>query len=60
MMKRRMTETIELSNTVECKHCELCDLITNRCLLDQSKCYENKKCLHEDCKKFKEGNFCTQ
>lgn len=44
----------------ECKHCEFCDLLNNRCLIDQSKCYVNKKCLHKDCKSYKRGEWCEQ
>lgn len=47
-------------DNITCKHCEFCALFLNLCLLDESKCYENKKCLHENCKKFKPGKWCPQ
>lgn len=43
----------------ECKHCEHFDLSTNKCSITGEKCYENKKCLQQDCKNYKNGEWCS-
>lgn len=43
----------------QCKNCENFDLSSNVCLIDGSKGYENQKCLHENCDKFKQGHWTT-
>ena len=58
--REEVSQIIDNIGKVECKHCEFCDLFNNLCLIDNSKCYENKKCLHEDCPKFKDGEWCPQ
>lgn len=45
--------------TKECKHCEYFDLFTNICLIDNEKCYENKKCLRDVCNNYEPGKWCT-
>ena len=42
-----------------CVNCEYFDLIANVCLLYNCKGYENKKCLHINCPKFKPGTWTT-
>lgn len=41
----------------ECKHCEYCDTVNNQCYVTGDKCYENHKCLHENCKDYMEGTM---
>ncbi len=43
----------------QCKQCDNFDLSSNICLVDGSKGYENKKCLHEKCDKYIEGHWTT-
>lgn len=43
----------------QCKNCNNFDLSENICLIDGSKGYENQKCLHENCDKFKQGHWTT-
>jgi len=42
----------------ECKHCEHFDLFTNECLIDNSKGYENKVCLHYNCAHYEDAKWC--
>ena len=43
----------------QCKNCNNFDLFENICLVDNSKGYENQKCLHENCDKFEQGHWTT-
>lgn len=40
-----------------CMSCENCDLITNTCLVDGRKCYENGVSLYPDCEKYEKGHW---
>lgn len=51
---RRLYETMS-----KCSSCENFDMCANECLIDGSKCYENQKCLHENCPKYIEGKWTT-
>jgi len=44
----------------ECGSCNNCDLYTNECLIDGSKCYINQVCLNPNCKHYKEGEWKPQ
>lgn len=44
--------------TKQCKNCEYCDLAENKCLVDNTKCYEKGKPLHSICNNYKEGSWC--
>lgn len=44
----------------ECKNCNNCDLYSNECLIDGSKCYENQVCIHKNCENYKEGEWRPQ
>lgn len=39
----------------ECRSCEYCDLTRNQCYITEEICYNNYRCLHEDCKSYREG-----
>lgn len=39
----------------ECRSCEYCDLTRNQCYITEEICYNNHRCLHEDCKSYREG-----
>lgn len=41
----------------ECKNCEHCNIYTNTCLIDDSKCYEKGKLLKENCEFYEEGKW---
>lgn len=42
-----------------CKSCNNCDLIDNICLIDGTKCYENKVCLRGNCHQYSPGHWQT-
>lgn len=56
-MNKGCKTSFETSRRTECKHCEHCDLGTNKCLRDGKKCYEKGMCLHLDCLDYEQGRF---
>ena len=44
----------------ECKNCNNFDLSENVCLIDNSKGYKNKKCLHPNCQRWQKGEWSPQ
>ena len=41
----------------ECRSCEYCDLTHNQCYITEEVCYNDHKCLHDDCKSYREGTI---
>lgn len=43
-----------------CKHCEWCELVQNKCMLLNEKCYEHGELVHEDCELFCLGEWVAE
>lgn len=41
----------------ECKSCDYFSLYENICLIDESKGYDNGRCLHEGCEQYEEVHW---
>ena len=42
---------------MECRNCDWCNLLLNRCLIDKQKCYENGVAIKENCTNFRQGEW---
>ena len=56
-IQQTFPKTERIADEQECKSCDYFSLYENICLIDESKGYDNGRCLHEGCEQYEEVHW---